>query len=280
MNEQVRYAIIGGFVLLMLMASIWFVLWMGDSFNHGSKKYWVYFDESVVGLLPKAPVTFNGVTVGDVGEMDVSPNNAKKVRVLLNINAGTPINQSTVAQLDTMGLTGIAFVELKATAATAPPLKPLPGDEYPTIPAKMSFLGSLSNHATTLSANLVDVTENINKLLNKKNLQSISDALHNIAQLSKKMPTSINHLNKTLITLDQAGDSVQQMSHSIRKTSASSRQLLMQVNQQTLPEASQLMKQLSQTATTLQNVLHTLKQHPSMLVRGKAPAALGPGETS
>lgn len=286
MNEQARYALIGAFVLLVLMASIWFVLWMGEGFNHGAKKYYVYFDESVVGLLPKAPVTFNGVTVGSVDEMDIAPNNAKKVRVLLSLNADAPVNQSTRAQLDTMGLTGVSFVELTATKASAPPLPKTPGSEYPIIPAQLSFLGTLSDHATTLSTNLIDVTNSISGLLNEKNQQAIEHTLQNIARLTAKLPDSINRLNHTLDVLDRAGHSVQlagdsfkHTSQSIRDTSRMSQRLIAQVNQQTLPQASQMMNQLSQASAALKEVLQTLKQHPAMLVRGKAAATPGPGES-
>jgi phospholipid/cholesterol/gamma-HCH transport system substrate-binding protein len=286
MNEQARYALIGAFVLIVLITSIWFVLWMGEGFNRGTTKYWVNFDESVVGLLPKAPVTFNGVTVGEVDTMNIAPHNAKKVRVLLTIDADTPINQSTRAQLDSMGLTGVAFVDLSAVSATAPPLKPLPGDSYPTIPSELSFLGKITGHATTLSANLIEVTNNINNLLNQHNQNAIEHTLQNISSLSAKLPDSLNHLNKTLKTLDQAGNSVnaagdsfKHTSQSIRQTAVASQRLMTQVNQQTLPQASQMMKQLSQVSTRLQSLLQTLKQHPAMLVRGKAPAALGPGES-
>ena len=278
MNEQTRYALIGAFVLILLMAAIWFVIWMGEGLNRGAQRYWVYFDESVVGLLPKAPVTFNGVTVGDVDSIGIAPNNAKKVRVLLKINPGTPINQSTRAKLDTMGLTGVAFVELTATQANAPALQKLPGDKYPAIPAELSFLGTLSDHATTLSNNLIAVTKNINTLLNAHNQQSIEHTLQNISILTAKVPGTMKHLNTTLNALSDASDSIMYVSHSIRHTSALSQRLLTQVNQQTLPATAVLMKQISAVSKSLQDVLQTLKQHPAMLIRGKAPAALGPGE--
>ena len=278
MNEQARYALIGAFVLAVLMASIWFVLWMGEGFNQGSNQYWAYFDESVIGLLPKAPVTFNGVTVGSITSIGIAPKDAQKVRVLLSINAGTPINESTRAKLDSMGLTGVAFVELSATAANAPSLKSLPGDEYPTIPSQASFYGQLRDSATNLSVSLVDVAAHLNELLNKQNLDAIQQTLQNISMLTEKLPSSIDNLNKTLKTLDLAGNSIVDTSHSIQKVTDQSHRLLTQVDQQTLPAASEMMGQFTKTAKTLEKLLQMLKQQPAMLVRGSASAMPGPGE--
>jgi phospholipid/cholesterol/gamma-HCH transport system substrate-binding protein len=279
MNEQARYALIGAFILATLIASIWFVLWMGEGFNQGTHKYWTYFDESVIGLLPKAAVSFNGVTVGSVASIDIAPKNAKQVRVLLSIDAGTPINQSTRAKLETMGLTGVAFVDLSATQATAPPLKPLPGDEYPTIPSLASFYGQLRDGATNLSVSLLQVTNHVNELLNEKNLQAIQATLQNLSKLSAQLPSTLDHLNHTLKTLDLAGNSLVDTSHSIQKAADQSHRLLTQVDQQALPEATQMMSQINQSAKMLETVLQMLQQHPAMLVRGKTPALPGPGES-
>jgi phospholipid/cholesterol/gamma-HCH transport system substrate-binding protein len=280
MNEQARYALIGAFILATLMASIWFVLWMGEGFNQGTHKYWTYFDESVIGLLPKAPVTFNGVTVGSVASMDIAPKDATKVRVLLSIDAGTPINQGTRAKLETMGLTGVAFVNLSALQASAPALKPLQGDEYPTITSLPSFYGQLRDSASDLSASLLEVSHRLNALLDEKNLQAIQVTLQNISKLSAQLPSTIDHVNKTLSTLDHAGNSIVDTSHSIQNTAAQTDRVLIQANQQTLPEASSMMRQFNETAKTLENVLQMLKQNPAMLVRGKAAAMPGPGELS
>ena len=267
MNEQARYALIGAFVLFGILAGLWFVIWMGEGLKRGAKDYAVYFDESVIGLLPKAPVTFNGVTVGSVDTMTIPVGNAKKVKVVLTIDAGTPVNQSTIAQLDTMGLTGVSFVELTATKKDAPPLQVQPGEKLPVIPSKVSFLGALTDHATELSNNLVAVTQNINQLLNKKNQQAIAETLQNIAKTTAKLSPAIKHFNRTLDSLDRAGHSVVEAAllkdiyfiTAITKPSEPANITSHFSDDETVDCVSSMVKE----------TLQTLKQHPAMLVRGK-----------
>jgi hypothetical protein len=54
--------------------------------------------------------------------------------------------------------------------------------------------------------------------------------------------------------------------------------MLSQLNQQTLPATSHMLNEMSQVSSQLQQVVKELKNNPSMLVRGKALPAGGPGE--
>ena len=61
--------------------------------------------ESVSGLNPNAPVTYRGVDVGKVREIAIDREDPARVRVLLDIEGGTPVKEDTVAILVSQGIT-------------------------------------------------------------------------------------------------------------------------------------------------------------------------------
>ena len=94
------------------------MLWLAAGRTAGKEydSYLVYLTESVSGLNRQAPVKYRGVVVGLVREIALDPEELERVRVMLAIERGMPIKQDTVAMLSTQGLTGIAYLDLRAGA--------------------------------------------------------------------------------------------------------------------------------------------------------------------
>ena len=77
MSKKVKPATLGLFIIVGLALAIGsIVLFSSRSVFHKSEKYILYFDASVKGLNPGAPVRFRGVTVGKVAEMLILHNQA------------------------------------------------------------------------------------------------------------------------------------------------------------------------------------------------------------
>src|SRR5512137_1560401 len=135
METRVNRAVVGAFVLVLGAAGIAAVLWLGSGRltqkEYGT--YLAYFTESVSGLNLHAPVKSRGVAVGSVREISLDPTNPERVRLLLEVEKGTPVKEDTVAILGVQGLTGIAYIELSGGTRDSPMLREAPGDGAPVI---------------------------------------------------------------------------------------------------------------------------------------------------
>src|SRR5262245_7076270 len=114
METRANYILIGAFTLLAIFGALTFVYWF-NGITAGSSKtgYRVVFEGQVSGLRPGAPVTFNGVRVGEVTRVEFNPTNSRQVFSTVLIDAATPVRKDTTVSLEFQGLTGIATMALR-----------------------------------------------------------------------------------------------------------------------------------------------------------------------
>lgn len=247
MEEKVNFAVVGAFVLILGAALIGAVLWLSSGRPYGSSYdiYQVYTKESVSGLSLDAPVRYHGVEVGRVRNIALAPGNVEEVQLTLAIARGTPVKVDTVAVLQTQGLTGIAFVELKGGKHDSPRLEATAGEPYPVIQAGPSLMGRLD-------ASLTDAAL----------------ALKNIARASEELPQLARRIQHSADVFDNMSEDLARAG-----TSASGK-----FTGETLPEAHALMMELRDLTTSLQRVSNQLEQNPSILLYGRPATRRGPGE--
>jgi phospholipid/cholesterol/gamma-HCH transport system substrate-binding protein len=185
MKARTSYVLVGLFVLGLGVALIAAILWLttgGPPRDYDF--YLVYMTESVSGLNIDAPVKYKGVDRGRVREIELDPNDPERVRLLLVVQQGTPINSETKATLEFQGLTGIAAINLVGGRKDAPPLAVPAGERYPVIPSKPSLLARLDETVSDLLANLIETSNRVNALLDEPNRVAISTTLDNLASLT------------------------------------------------------------------------------------------------
>ena len=110
------------------------------TFRDAYDRYYAFMRESVAGLSVNSTVKYRGVDVGRVKEIALSPENPEEVRLVLDIDRGTPIKTDTIAVLETQGLTGLATLNLTGGSRDAPPLQATEGQEYPVIKTRNNFV--------------------------------------------------------------------------------------------------------------------------------------------
>jgi len=259
MESRVNYALVGFFVLLLGAFAVIIPLWLSSGLNQQQyKPYLVYMNEAVDGLSTNGLVSYNGVSVGYVKDISLNPNNPQQVELLLNIKEGTSITTNTTATLRSQGITGVAYIGLSGgTLKGARPLLPKPGARYSVIKASPSLMVRLDTALTQLMTNINNLSQQLSVTLSPENQKLLTNILmntnkftQNFAGQSAQLDNSIQSLNKVL-----------------QNTSQSTQNLPVMANQ------------LQRVLTNLQVISSEIKQNPSVLVRGKAPAVLGPGET-
>jgi phospholipid/cholesterol/gamma-HCH transport system substrate-binding protein len=125
METRARYALIGLFMLAVIIASFAFVYWLENKGGFGERAaYQVRFAGSVPGLLVGSSVLFNGIRVGEVTGLGLDPEHPEQVVATIGVDPGTPIRSDTHVGIETQGLTGGAAVTLRGGSATAEAVPP------------------------------------------------------------------------------------------------------------------------------------------------------------
>lgn len=307
MGSRVNYTTVGLFVIILTAALIIGIVWLSNGLSKTKyKTYVTYMDESVAGLSDNAPVKYNGVNVGYVEAIRLNPEKPRQVIVYLNINEDVMIRQDSTATLESQGLTGLTYVGLRGGSANSPVLAALPGYEYPIIQSKPSLLMRLDTIVRSLAENVEQVTQAVNHMLNEQNQASFSKTLanlkevtnvwaqnseqldhmiHNFTALSKNLNRSsqqLPHLTYTLQNSLKRFDTmilgINKTSHTLRSTLRQGQNTLQGVSNQLLPQTYLLMKRMSVVGSNLQHFSSELQSNPSILIRGRQPQRLGPGE--
>jgi phospholipid/cholesterol/gamma-HCH transport system substrate-binding protein len=119
METRARYALIGLFMLAVIIASFAFVYWLENKGGFGERTaYQIRFGGSTSGLLVGSSVLFNGIRVGEVTGLGLDPEHPEQVVATIGVDPGTPIRSDTQVGIETQGLTGGAVVTLRGGSAT------------------------------------------------------------------------------------------------------------------------------------------------------------------
>lgn len=298
MKDKLNLTLVGLFVLVLGITLIAGVMWLGAGGPKAAYKlYLTYMTESVYGLSKDSAVTYRGVNVGLVRNIDLDPGNPERVRLLLEIRADTPIRENTIASLETQGLTGLVHVNLEGGTDTAPELQAKPGEEYPVIPSRVSLMGRWDESVEIVLGNLIEISDRINRLLDDryldKVLHELQATLSNSREVSERLRNLLEHVDRDVAVrlpslveqLQVSAASVEQMAEQITTTSKAVERVvrnsggdLEQFSAQALPEASTLVVELRQAAENLRRFSEELERHPEILLRGAPEPRPGPGE--
>lgn len=251
METNVNYTIVGAFVIILFACIVMSIIWLSAGFSTDQyKTYEVYMRESVNGLSIDAPVEFNGVEVGEVKEIHISQKDPQIVILVLNVKSNTPVTMGTHAMLNMRGLTGLGYLALVDKGTDTRPLEKLPDQSYPIINTAPSLLVRFDTALTELNDSLHQVSVSVQSLLDKQNLRSIKQILQSMEQITLALPPLVQ----------------------------SSRSTMQLITTQTLPAANQAMANLDVITRNMASVSAEIKQNPAILIRGKQPQTLGPGE--
>jgi phospholipid/cholesterol/gamma-HCH transport system substrate-binding protein len=251
METRASHVLIGSFLLLMVAALFGFVVWLARLDQGSTKEYDVYFNGGVTGLSVGAAVQFNGVPIGQVKRIALVKDDPGLVRVRIRVGDDTPILQGTTAILDSQGLTGIAFVQLKGGYRGLPELVAKPGQDVPVIPAQPSALTSLFTNAPQVLEQASVAITRIGQLLNEENRKSIGNTLKNLNTLSSGIASRTPELERAIVGLDSTMLELRTASQSIRALADTTNQTMTAELPSTMQDIRGVATKLQKTADNL-----------------------------
>ena len=185
METRANYVIVGAFVLVLLVGAAGVLLWLiGSQFQTSVAYYEISFAGSVAGLDRDSTVRYKGVPVGKVAEIDIDQINPNHIRVVIALDPVTIIRSDAVATLAMQGLTGGSYIEISGGTVNAPPLPHRDRPPYPFIQSESSGLQSLFDKAPEVLTRLIDIEDQLKKILNEQNQAALAETIENVRRLT------------------------------------------------------------------------------------------------
>jgi phospholipid/cholesterol/gamma-HCH transport system substrate-binding protein len=268
-NTKARLAFVA-FLLVSIVASvIWYFVSVSDYVI-----YQISTQESVSGLITDAPVEFHGVDVGKVKSVKLLDSHS--VRILLSIDKTAPITSTSVATITSRGLasrgfTGYVYIAIEDAGTGAGPLATRPGEPYPTIPTAPSKSTTLDTTLDRVTKNVQAITELLQSTLDEKTIVALKQSAESLRQVTKVLAANTKKLNAIVANTERA-------SHRLEPLLDSSHETVRALQTQILPEAHKALSNLDDLSSSINGVATKINRDPSILIRGTAPPAPGPGE--
>lgn len=311
MDPRINYTLVGLFVLVLGSGIIAAAIWLsGQGDERAYETYVAYMRESVSGLNPRAAVKYRGVNVGTVRRIGLDKEG--RVRLLLDIEVGTPLNDDTAAVLSSLGITGLVFVDLKSVGRTSGRDCRKIGkaeESFPeirTCPSLLAEVSSLPMEVKAAVRQLEQVAAGVQRFLAApdtrgtlvqvlRNLEHISGTL---AESDQAVVEALRRANAILgdtadaigrlpAVVDRAGDTLaafQETTASIGKTVANLDGLIAElradlerVSAGTVAQTGPLIAEMREATLALKRLAGDLDRQPNLLIYGRTRPS-GPGE--
>lgn len=209
METRSNHILVGAVLLALLAGLLIFAVWLAGLSATAKKCYDVYFPGGVGGLVRGAAVSFSGVPVGEVEEINLLPDRPEFVWVRLSVDADTPVLQGTEATVAGVGFTGVSEIRLSGAQSGSPPITEVGPEGCPVIRASSGLLDTVLNSAPELIDRIQRLTERMAELLSDENQNSISDILENIESatdtLAARAPDLADAISSASVAAERAG---------------------------------------------------------------------------
>lgn len=316
METKANHLLVGIVSIFLLISLAFGVVWLARLSDGVQKEYDILFQQSVSGLSKGSEVTFAGVPVGQVREIQLYEKDPDFVRVRIGVRDDVPILVGTAATIQG-SFTGISSILLDGARNGAPPVtcaSTACPEGVPVIPPKNGGLSALLADAPMLLERASTLLERMTELLSDKNQREFAGILANtnkitsdVAIATPQLQTTISNLNAVLADASRALASFEktaqsadsflandgtQLAGEMRKTLKTANSaaeslatlldqttpLAKNLGDSTLPEAEGTMAELRATSKALRDVTETLKnQGAAALIGGPALPEYKPG---
>jgi phospholipid/cholesterol/gamma-HCH transport system substrate-binding protein len=255
METRAHHVLIGLFTLAGLLAALFFGIWLVQSGQQQeTRRYRVVFNEAVTGLTVGSLVQYNGLRVGEVRQLQLDPEDPRRVLADMEVNAATPINQGTRARLAIANITGAANILLSTDNPAAIPLEK--GEAgLPVLYAEPSAIGALLGNGEALLSGVSELVEQSAELLSQDNIDRIGRIIHNLEQVSEELAKSRTGVGETLETLTATAQGAQTVLQAATGLINNVDRLLVQDGAPMVEDGRRAMQSLAQSGEQLERLL-------------------------
>ena len=235
METRGSYVMVGAVVLIGIAAAFLFVLYVTQT-NRERDLYDIIFRERVSGLSVGAAVSFNGIQKGEVLSLTIAPDNPGIVIARIEVGRDTPVKTDTKAELELVGFTGLAIIQLVGGSPDEPLLK----DVTRGIPRIEADAGGIAQ----ILAGGNDIIAAANRLLSEDNTKTFTNILENVDALTGTLAAQDENISDMIANLATASAKLSHTADSLDKVLADGAPETIAEAQATLKETKALVEEL------------------------------------
>ncbi|GHF11830.1 ABC transporter substrate-binding protein [Kordiimonas sediminis] len=272
METRASHILVGGFVLALIGGLVAFTIWIAKvDLDAEYSDYDIYFDGTVSGLYKRGTVYYLGIPVGEVRDITLAPNDPRKVRVTVRLNAEVPVNEGAMARLEFQGLTGVAYIEIDGGDPQKPFIQAREDQDFPVIPSETSSLQEVYLQAPNLLKEAIRAVSRISDVLNDENLASVSSTLKNIDSLTANVAKGTEEMDLLVRDLRAALSAVTEAATAVESLAGTGETLLSDEGRRLMAEASETMIAARGLATRLDTLVGNNEEAVTQFVGGTLP---------
>ncbi len=203
METRAHFIVIGLFTILGIIGGLAFFIWLASvQIDRQYTQYGVLFND-VSGLDQSADVLFNGVSVGRVVDIRIWEEDPGLVYVGIEIDSDTPVRVDTIAQLETQGVTGVAYIALSGGSRDAARLNGSVA-QPPIIASRRSTMQSLVNSAPDILADAAQLVEQLQEITGPENRAYVRSILQNVDAATAELDAALADFSDIARTVSDA----------------------------------------------------------------------------
>jgi phospholipid/cholesterol/gamma-HCH transport system substrate-binding protein len=291
MENRAHALAAGLFVIILGMAAAAAIMWFSDQKILHDHYILVSKEGSVAGLNPESSVRFRGVPVGKVENIRFDPQNPNLILIRIAVRSHVVFPKNIYAQLSTLGITGLAFIEMNIEGKE-PSNELLSPDER--IPLRPSFVKELSTSLEDLVNNTNHAIKRINSLLNEQNQEQIHTILTSLVQALRRYDSLADQLQSGIQSLPDLTSEVGLVFKQANQLFADINQTVGKINRQngladnltqnsreltdTLLKLREVSTAITESSYNINRMILKLEEQPQSLLFGAPPTVPGPGE--
>ncbi len=304
--ENRAHALAAGLFTLILSLAVAVSVWWLSGNREATQDILLVAKGSVDGLSAQSQVRFRGLRVGKVQAISIEEGEMHRILVTVRIARSVPLTTTTTAKLNTMGVTGLAYVQLdegkggRAVSRQA--------GVMPELSLEPSNVAALSDSATEIAGHLKQLVAKVNRFLDAGNLAQLDRTLDHLEGVASGMNNTMKqapllladlrralndenmkNLQTSLTNLSKASGEAGPLLTDARKALAQLESLGRRLEEMSsegggelasgsLPRLNRLMQDVSSSSRQLSRVLTQIERSPQSLLLGRPAPAPGPGE--
>jgi len=170
---------------------------------------------SVNGLSIGAPVKYQGVDIGRVGEITVNPKDLNSILVIIRLDRSFPVKRDMTATITYAGITGQKFIEITGGSQISPDI--VEGGE-------ILMARGLGERAEDIVGEIEGAIRSVNALLNPENRARLTETLaagHRSAEVvSRVLEGKEKNLSGAIVNIEKAALDFGAVTENLRKITA------------------------------------------------------------
>ncbi|MEQ6885800.1 MlaD family protein [Salicola sp. Rm-C-2C1-2] len=271
METRTHHVLIGLFAVVLLAGALLFGWWLAEGgLNQRQAEYRIVFNEAVSGLIVGSNVKYNGITVGEVTQLELDPRDPRRVLARIAVDPTTPVKQNTHAQIQPTGLlSGTAHIRLGGGTPDSLPLL-AESSSVPEIPARPSPFAQLREESGDILGNVNRLVKQMDTLLSERNLENFEKTLANTAELTRNLNNQQERISDAVARWKRTGEQASTTLREARALITDSREMLEKDASPALTHTAEAARATRRAVTDIEKLVSNNQQALQDTLKGSA----------